>query len=133
MQTEELWRVKKMIKWLIFSDYGDSEKEIAEIMGYKKSSFSQILNGRVPLSDKFINNLSNIDKNINKVWIKTGKGKMFKQDENDFTQKFSSSEAPSNNTEINLLRKQVAILEENRLLRQEIDSLKEYIEKQKYH
>lgn len=78
MESTDLKRVKKLIKWLIFSDYGENEKEIAEMLGYKKSSFSQILNGKVPLSDRFIDNLVSIDKNINKVWIKTGEGKMLK-------------------------------------------------------
>ena len=44
-------------------------------LGYKKSSFSQIMTGRVPLSDRFLDKLCGLD-NLNKVWIKTGKGDM---------------------------------------------------------
>lgn len=69
-------RVKKLIKWLIFSDYGDNENEIATLLGYNKSSLSQILNEKVPLSDKFIEKICKIDQNINKVWIETGDGEM---------------------------------------------------------
>ncbi|WP_180312698.1 helix-turn-helix domain-containing protein [Capnocytophaga canimorsus] len=77
----DLQRIKKVIKWLIFSDFGDNEKEIAEILGYTKSSFSQILNGKVPISDKFVEKILQLDKNINKVWILTGEESMFKNEQ----------------------------------------------------
>lgn len=69
-------RVKKLCKWLIFSGYAENDKELSEILGYTKSSFSQILNEKVPLSDKFIDKLCDIDKNINKDWILTGSEQM---------------------------------------------------------
>lgn len=80
----KIQRVKKIIKWLIFSDFGDNETEIAALMGYSKSSLSQILNEKVPLSEKFIENLCRLDENINKVWISDGEGEMLlsKQIEN---------------------------------------------------
>ena len=74
----DLQRIKKVINWLIFSEFASSDKELANIMGYNKSYFSQILNGKVPLSDDFINKLIAIDKNINKVWVTTGKEEMLK-------------------------------------------------------
>ncbi|MFJ1429526.1 hypothetical protein ACILE2_01810 [Capnocytophaga canimorsus] len=77
----DLQRIKKVIKWLIFSDFGDNEKEIAEILGYTKSFFSQILNGKVPISDKFVEKILQLDKNINKVWILTGEESMFKNEQ----------------------------------------------------
>lgn len=46
-------RIRKAINWLIFQDVAESEKEIADRLGYTKSSFSQIVNGKVPLSEKF--------------------------------------------------------------------------------
>lgn len=72
----KIQRVKKIIKWFIFSDLGENETEIAKLLGYTKSSFSQIMNEKVPLSDKFIDKISEIDKNINKVWIHEGVGNM---------------------------------------------------------
>ena len=48
-----LKRIKKVINWLIYKEIGESEKEIAERLGYTKSSFSQIVNGKVPLSELF--------------------------------------------------------------------------------
>ena len=72
-----LKRIKKVIKWLIYKEIGESEKEIAERLGYTKSSFSQIVNGKVPLSDKFISKLCSLDENINLVWVQSGEGEMF--------------------------------------------------------
>lgn len=84
----ELQRLKKVINWLIFSELAENETELAKKLGYKKSSFSQIINGKVPLSPKFLKKLSNLDENINSVWINEGKGPMLKnmsikQDEQD--------------------------------------------------
>lgn len=72
-----LKRIKKVINWLIYKEIGESEKEIAELLGYTKSSFSQIVNGKVPLSDKFISKLCSLDENINLVWVQSGEGEMF--------------------------------------------------------
>lgn len=70
-------RVKRAINWLIFQEKAENERALAELLGYTKSSFSQIVNGRVPLSDKFLKALCSLDDNINCVWIKTGEGDMF--------------------------------------------------------
>ena len=71
-----LKRIKNVINWLIYKEIGESEKEIAERLGYTKSSFSQIVNGKVPLSDKFIRKLCSLDENINLVWVQSGEGEM---------------------------------------------------------
>lgn len=73
-------RVKKVCKWLVYNDYADNDKELADYTGYTKSSFSQIINEKVPLSAKFIDKLCSIDENINKVWVHTGKGEMLVKD-----------------------------------------------------
>ena len=82
MEHADLQRLKKVVKWLIFSGFGENEKELAELLGYKKSSFSQILNGKVPLSDKFLDKICSLDNNINKVWILENKGEMLKSSNN---------------------------------------------------
>lgn len=74
---EELRRIKKVINWLIFKEVADSERGIAEVLGYTKSSFSQIVNGKVALSEKFIRKLCSLDENINFVWVQYGTGEMF--------------------------------------------------------
>ena len=117
----DLQRIKKVVKWLIFSDYGESEKEIAELLGYKKSSFSQLMNGKVPLSDKFIEKLLSIDSNINKVWILTGEGSMFKKEEVKETAQQESTAA--NNELVELLREKAAILEGQIKDKEELEAL----------
>lgn len=74
----EIQRIKKVINWLIYQEVADSEKGLADLLGYTKSSFSQIVNGRVPLSEKFVRKLCGLDKNINIVWVLKGEGEMFK-------------------------------------------------------
>lgn len=73
-------RIRKAINWLIFQDVAESEKEIADRLGYTKSSFSQIVNGKVPLSEKFVRKLCSLDENINDVWITSGEGSLLKTD-----------------------------------------------------
>jgi transcriptional regulator with XRE-family HTH domain len=77
----EIQRIKKVVNWLIFMEYAESEKDLAEKLGYTKSSFSQIINGKVPLSDKFIKKLCSANENINEFWITDGKGGMLKTEE----------------------------------------------------
>ena len=72
----ETQRVKKVINWLVFMEYAENERELAEKLGYTKSSFSQIVNGKVPLSERFVQKLASVDRNINEVWIMTGEGTM---------------------------------------------------------
>lgn len=75
METEK--RLKKVVNWLIFQEVAENERALAELLGYTKSSFSQIMNGKVPLSDKFVKKLCRLDENINEVWVLTGDGEMF--------------------------------------------------------
>lgn len=75
-------RIKKAINWLIFQGVAESEKELADLLGYTKSSFSQIVNGKVPLSEKFVKKLCGLDENINEVWILRGEGDLLKNSPN---------------------------------------------------
>lgn len=79
-----LQRVKKVCKYLIYKDYANNDTELASLLGYTKSSLSQILNGRVPISDKFIDMLCSIDENINKVWIYSDQGTMLINEKMEF-------------------------------------------------
>lgn len=80
---EEQQRIKKVINWLIFNEVSNNERALSELLGYTKSSFSQIVNGRVPLSEKFVDKLCSLDENINKVWIMQGVGNMFQSEQKD--------------------------------------------------
>ena len=75
-------RIKKVINWLIDQEIADNERALSEMLGYTKSSFSQIVNGKVPLSDKFVKKLCSLDENINEVWVSDGTGEMFKNNLN---------------------------------------------------
>jgi plasmid maintenance system antidote protein VapI len=74
----DIQKVRMVCKWLIFNDYADNDSELAKLIGYTKSSFSQIMNEKVPISSKFIDKLCGLDKNINKVWILRNEGEMLK-------------------------------------------------------
>jgi transcriptional regulator with XRE-family HTH domain len=73
-------RVRELCKWLIYKGFAKKESELAEKLGYTKSSFSQILGEKVPLSDKFIQKLCALDDSINQEWVKDEIGTMLKDD-----------------------------------------------------
>lgn len=77
MQVEPLRRLKRVINWLIFKEIAENERALAETLGYTKSSFSQIVTGKVPLSEKFMKRICSLDENINFVWLQSGEGEMF--------------------------------------------------------
>lgn len=68
----EQQRLKRVINWIIFNEIADSETDIALSLGYTKSSFSSIKNGKVPLSNKFIAKLISLDNNLNDSYIVNG-------------------------------------------------------------
>ncbi len=66
----EVDRVKLAVKTLISLGVAKNQEEIGKLMGYSnKSSFSQVLNGIVPLPDKFIDKLCRLDKRLRRDWI----------------------------------------------------------------
>lgn len=44
-----------------------SKKQIAELLGYKDTYFSTVLNGGVPISDQFVNKLISFDPNVKEI------------------------------------------------------------------
>ncbi|MRM86319.1 hypothetical protein [Riemerella anatipestifer] len=80
-------------------------------------------------TDKYLKIIEYLDE-INPIWLLTGKGEMLKQPQGYATEQTPPpvvAEGQGNNTEVELLRKQVELLEENRLLHQEIKQLQERI------
>lgn len=74
-------RIKLVLRWLIGQGVADSQEEIGKLLGYKnKSSFSQVVNGRVELPKDFIERLCSLSPKLNKVWIETGAESMFLED-----------------------------------------------------
>jgi phage repressor protein C with HTH and peptisase S24 domain len=68
--------IKKIVQWLILQGRVESQRDLAAQLGYQESSFSQIVNGHVPVSNKFLSRLCGIDPRINRDWIVTGQGDM---------------------------------------------------------
>ena len=92
--ASELERITKIIEWLIYSKKVNSKKDFASKLGYAESYISQILTGKVKLSDKFINSLS-IFPEINIEWIYSGNGQMLLNCDTTLNDKYS--ELPNKN------------------------------------
>ena len=54
-----------MVKWLISEGIVKSQNDLANLMGYNDSSVSQIMTGRVKLSNKFVSRLAQVNSKIN--------------------------------------------------------------------
>lgn len=71
-------RVARVVEFLIFSKLALDKRDVAKKLDYNVSSFSQIINGRVPVSDKFLGKLLELTPNLNENWLLTGEGEMMK-------------------------------------------------------
>lgn len=71
-------RVTDLVNWLIFSKVALDKKDLSQKLGYNVSSFSQIINGRVPISDKFVERLLEFAPNVSEDWLVNGVGEMLK-------------------------------------------------------
>ncbi|PDS21900.1 helix-turn-helix domain-containing protein [Flavobacterium branchiophilum] len=66
----ELERIKLAVKTLVSLGVAKNQEELGKLMGYSnKSSFSQVLNGIVPMPDNFIDRLCKLDKRLRRAWI----------------------------------------------------------------
>lgn len=78
----ELQRIKIAVKTLISLGIAKNQEGVGLLMGYRsKSSFSQVLNGIVPLPHDFIDRLCKLDSTIVKHWVKTGEGNILENSE----------------------------------------------------
>lgn len=100
----ELERLKKLVSWIIFSGYAKNESDLASKLGYTKSSFSQIMNGRVPVADRFLNKISEIVSNLNIEWIRFGTGDMLNDTDLENRNLNIEIENPINENEKMMLR-----------------------------
>lgn len=74
----DLQRIKIAVKTLISLGVEKNQEGVGKLMGYSnKASFSQILNGKVPISKDFIEKLCNLDSRISKKWVIDGIGNVF--------------------------------------------------------
>ncbi|UUF13089.1 MULTISPECIES: helix-turn-helix transcriptional regulator [Flavobacterium] len=75
----ELQRIKIALKTLMSLGTAKNQQEIGRLMGYSsKSSFSQVLNGKVNLPADFINRLCELNILLDKEWLTTGNGNVLK-------------------------------------------------------
>lgn len=79
----KLERVNKVYKWLFFKGVGANQQEMAKAMNVDSSYLSQVLNGKLTLTNKFIRALCSLDDNLNSDWIIEGEGNMFIHPENE--------------------------------------------------
>ncbi|MBB1149797.1 MULTISPECIES: helix-turn-helix transcriptional regulator [unclassified Myroides] len=74
---DKIQRINEAIKWLVFEGLAKNHTDLAHKLGYKKSSFSQIINGRVNISTSFINRLVTFAPILNRKWLLNGEGSLF--------------------------------------------------------
>jgi transcriptional regulator with XRE-family HTH domain len=74
-------RLRRVVNWLIAQGKAGSQRELAKVLGYNASAFSQVINGHVPLSDKFLRRLSAFEPRLNIEWVRNGSGAMLAGEE----------------------------------------------------
>ena len=126
----DLQRLIKVIDWLVFERTVKNRRDLAVKIGYTESSLSQIINKKVPLSDKFIKKLVIIDKRLNPDWILTGEGSMIKNEE---TQKsgdmFNNEERIEMTATIKLMKEGIEYRDEIiKSLKEQLDAKNQVIE-----
>lgn len=92
-------RIKLVVKWLIGTGVANNQEAIGRLMGYSnKSSFSQILNNKVPIPGDFTDRLCALNDNINKVWVEKEVGNMLRSDARPTMPATSVTDVVSENT-----------------------------------
>ncbi len=81
--NKETERLRQSVSWLLGRHVASSQRNLAAMLGYNASAFSQILNGHVPLSDKFLNRLMVLEPRLNINWIRHGIGEMLHEAESE--------------------------------------------------
>lgn len=82
-------RIKEAVKFIIGTGIAKNQQEVAKLMGYKNiSSFSHILNEKVPVPKNFIDKLCLLNTKLNKEWLINGIGEITA----------SSNQTPTENT-----------------------------------
>lgn len=82
----DLQCVIKAVEWLVFDGKVKNRRELAEKLNYTESSFSQIMNGKVKISDRFVKKLLNFDPRFNPEWFVSNTTQMLQISQNSFGQ-----------------------------------------------
>ncbi|MDV3585642.1 hypothetical protein CMU68_10600 [Elizabethkingia anophelis] len=72
-------------------------------------------NKKRPINSNILENILSIYPNVNPSWLLTGQGKMLIEEDSYIEELIS----PNNDKEVELLQKQIALLEENKILLQD--------------
>lgn len=112
---ERCERTRNVVRWLMYNGVSNTQKGIAKKLGYNDAVLSQILNGKVPMSMKFIDKLCNMNKFINKQWLLTGAGKMLDDDIDDYAENAvldgSQSAGINNDVLVRILENQTKVID----------------------
>lgn len=74
---EQVDRNKILVRYLISKGLAFSQKDLGKKLGYgNESSFSQVINGKVPMPKDFIPKINILYPQINTKWLLTGEGEM---------------------------------------------------------
>lgn len=93
---ERCERAKSVVRWLMYNGVSNTQKGIAKKLGYNDAVLSQILNGKVPMSMKFIDKLCSMNKFLNKQWLIKGTGNMLDDEIDDYSENVVLDEAQGN-------------------------------------
>ena len=96
MEAEKLRceRARSIVQWLIKNGYATNQKCLAKLLGYNHAALSQILNGKVPMSGKFMNTLCSKNSALNRDWLETGEGEMFTTSDTEVSTKEQITNIP---------------------------------------
>jgi hypothetical protein len=76
---ELLDRIKVAVKALVSFGVAKNQEDLGRLLGYtNKSSFSQVLNGKVELPRDFVDRLCGLDDRLEKIWVAEGVGPVLK-------------------------------------------------------
>ncbi len=76
---ELLDRIKVAVKALVSFGVAKNQEDLGRLLGYtNKSSFSQVLNGKVEMPKDFVDRLCGLDDRLEKVWVAEGIGPVLK-------------------------------------------------------
>lgn len=72
-------RVRQAMEWLKDNKLFNSNRAIAEKMGYNPSVVSQVITGKSNVSERFVKSLCGVYPPLSFEWIWSGKGRMIKE------------------------------------------------------
>lgn len=85
-------RLRKVVNWLVFSEFVESQNDLAARLGYSSSYMSQVMSSAKVVSSSFVGKICSLDPNLSPEWVLEGVGEMFKN--NPFSEISGGDAAP---------------------------------------